>query len=262
MSASELSRQVLARAGVALARATPPLDVKATLQALWPVKTNCELLRIGSPHDGGYILLDDLEGVSDLFSPGVQDNWEFETDFVARTGAQAHLLDCNGAPDGSPFEVRKAFLGGFTDESQLGINEWIDTCSPDSRADWFLQMDIEGSEFEVISGIEQRHLNQFRGITIEMHRLDLLADAGWHRFVFQPFLRKLLFSFVPVHLHANNAAPPISLHGFQIPRLLEITFWRKDRIDQGGRVPRLPIPLDARNSRDQEDLEIAWGAMF
>lgn len=262
MNAIGLPRQVLARAGMAVVRATPLAGLKATLEALWPVTTNHGLLRIGSPHDGGYILLDDLEGVSDLFSPGVQDNWQFETDFVARTGAQAHLLDCNGAPDGSPFEVRKAFLGGFTDESQLGVNDWIESCSPDSRADWFLQMDIEGSEFEVISGIEQQLLNQFRGITIELHRLDLLADAGWHQFVFEPFLRKLLVSFIPVHIHPNNVAPPISMYGFQIPRLLEATFWRKDRIDALGPVSRLPITLDARNAQDLAGIPIEWNSRF
>lgn len=251
-------RSVLARAGIGIVRATPERDIARTLNGLWPVQTNVDLIRIGSPHDGGYVLLDDLDGISDLFSPGVQDNWRFEEELVALTGARPHLLDCNGAPEGIPFEVRKAFLGGFTDKGQLGVNEWIQSCAPSPQSEWILQMDIEGSEFEVIAGLDHDLLSRFRGVIIELHRLDLLSDAGWHQFVFLPFLRKMLDKFVPVHLHANNAAPPLNIYGFQIPRLLEITFWRRDRVETFKGKPTLPIQLDAKNMPDKPDIDLNW----
>ncbi len=46
--------------------------------AIRPVDTEHELIRVGSPADGGYLIPNDLEGVKWLFSPGVSDNWSFE----------------------------------------------------------------------------------------------------------------------------------------------------------------------------------------
>ena len=251
-------RGVLARAGIGIVRATPERDIARTLNALWPVQTNLNLIRIGSPHDGGYILLDDLVGISDLFSPGVQNNWCFEEELVELTGARPHLLDCNGAPEGTPFEVRTAFLGGFSDEDQLGVNDWIHSCSPDERSDWLLQMDIEGSEYEVIAGIQSDLLKRFRGIIVEIHRLDLLVDANWFGFTLQPFMRKLLRDFVPVHIHANNSAGPVYAYGYQIPRLLEVSLWRRDRCIPGPAVDSLPHWLDAPNVPGKRDVRLSW----
>ena len=245
-----------------LVRATPERDIARTLNALWPVQTNLNLIRIGSPHDGGYVLADDLVGISDLFSPGVQDNWRFEEELVALTEARPHLLDCNGAPKGIPFEVRKAFLGGFTDKEQLGVNEWIQSCTPSYRSDWILQMDIEGSEYEVISGIHSELLKRFRGILLEIHRLDLLLDTNWFVFTLQPFMRKLLRDFVPIHIHANNSARPVYAYGYEIPRLLEVSLWRRDRCVPGTSVDSLPNGLDAPNVPRKKDIRLSWTKGF
>jgi len=204
------------------------------------------------------LIPDDLEGITHLFSPGVFDSWTFEGDLVAATGASAHLVECNEPPPGCPFPVERALLGGFTDGHRLGIDHWIESHAAVGEGDWILQMDIEGGEYEVINGMSQHHLAQFRIMVIEVHRLELLADAAWHDFVFRPFLEKLLTELVPIHLHANNAAGMVNIHGTGVPKLLEITLLRRDRLPVTTTPARLPHHLDTPNLPGVPDLRLRW----
>ena len=55
-------------------------QVRALLHAMRPVATDRQLIRIGSPADGGYLIPDDLEGIRFCFSPGVAHSSAFELD--------------------------------------------------------------------------------------------------------------------------------------------------------------------------------------
>jgi hypothetical protein len=69
----------------------------------------------------------------------------------------------------------------------------------------------------------------------------------------RPLLAKLDRQFICVHAHPNNAlgfTKPPAL-GFDVPRLLEVTFLRRDRFqNRSGDRPAavsLPHPLDSTN---------------
>ena len=53
--------------GVYVENATPAQRLEQLAQALRPVQTRYPLIRIGSTHDGGYLVPDDLGGISACF---------------------------------------------------------------------------------------------------------------------------------------------------------------------------------------------------
>ena len=63
-------------------------QVQEFLRHLHPIEFN--LIRVGSEHDGGYLVPDDLESISSCFSPGVSTNADFETE-LARKGIPSFL---------------------------------------------------------------------------------------------------------------------------------------------------------------------------
>ena len=60
--------------GIHLDQMTPSEKLNNLAKALRPVITQHPLIRIGSEFDGGYLVPDDLDGVSACFSPGVNDS--------------------------------------------------------------------------------------------------------------------------------------------------------------------------------------------
>ena len=104
-------------------------------------------------------------------------------------------------------------------------------------------MDIEGSEYEVIYNIPKSILNRFRIIIIEFHNLDLL----WNRHFFYKFKNvflKLLENHYIVHNHPNNCCPTLKKDDIEIPPVLEMTFYRKDRANVIGYANEFPHQLD------------------
>ena len=102
-----------------------------------------------------------------------------------------------------------------------------------------LQMDIEGSEYEVIFNTPDRLLNQFRIMAIEFHYLDRLFDP----FVFSIFsscFEKILNYFHVAHIHPNNCDSSVKRGEIEVPRFLEFTFINKRRVSSTR--PQLVFP--------------------
>lgn len=119
-------------------------------------------------------------------------------------------------------------------------------------------MDIEGAEYGVTAGMSQKYLSGFRGLITEMHNFHAIVDWNWMTFTLKPFLRKLLTEFVPVHVHPNNAVQPITAYGTVIPRMLEVTWWRRDRITDFSPVDSIRSGLDMANILAFSDIELNW----
>lgn len=241
-------RKVLNSRGLNIVRMPNESEVRTLLNALRPLDVGIPLIRLGKENDGGYLVPDDLHGITDVFSPGVALTWSFEEEIQKVTGSRIHLIESGEVPHACPYEVTQGFLGGFTSNNRIGINEWITNCVPAIDGDFLLQMDIEGGEYEVIQGISHNLLDRFRVIIIEFHSLQLVADVNWFRGVFEPSIARLLGDFIPVHAHANNASSPQSVPGAYLPETLEMTFLRKDRAPRNAwTYAQLPHDLDEPN---------------
>jgi len=236
---------------------TAPADLRTLLEALYPMATDKALVRVGPDRDGGYLVPDDLEGLAALYSPGVSLESGFEKACAAR-GLDVFLAD--GSVDGPAlsdprFHFRKAFLGPLPADGVMTLGDWLDATSPRSGADLLLQMDIEGDEYGVLLTTPDDVLQRFRIMVIEFHSLHLLFTRQFY-LIAAPVFRRLLATHLCVHLHPNTHCGFVDRAGLRVPRMMEFTFLRRDRVERATYATRFPHPLDRRNT-DRTDFELS-----
>ncbi len=226
-----------------------------------PIHTEHQLIRLGSSHDGGYLVPDDLEGISACFSPGVCKKSEFEDDLASRN-IRSFLADYSvDAPpiDNPLFKFEKKFLGCSNDDIFMTLESWVNKEMPNDPSDFLLQMDIEGSEYDVLIESSNELLRKFRIIIVEFHDMQNLLDRFGIK-VINACFSKLLRDFEIVHIHPNNNHEPAKLYGYEIPPALEITFLRKDRIKKRNPAKQFPHLLDKKCIDHKKDyaLPACW----
>lgn len=223
-------------------------ELRRLLKSLAPVKTAKPLIRLGPDSDGGYLVPDDLEGITTCFSPGVSMVSGFELE-CANRGMDVFMADASvEAPaDSHPrFRFLKNYVGAYTHDEFITMEEWIESVHPDQTGDWILQIDIEGAEYEVLLNIPERYLRKARIIVIEFHALDYLFDHEFFKLANCVF-GKLLQHHSCVHIHPNNSNPVMISGDIAIPKMLEFTFYRNDRGISKDRADQFPHPLDVHS---------------
>ena len=214
-----------------------------------------EFIRIGSDHDGGYLVPDYLEGIKYCYSPGVSNNSDFE-DQLTKYGIECYLADysVNGPAKENPlFRFTKKYLGNKNDAKTIRLETWIKENKSDDNM--LLQMDIEGSEYQVILDTPTNILRKFQILIIEFHGFDKIAHlhdfdklAHMHSFdLICTSFYKLLRDFKVVHVHANNCCKSVRVVGIDIPPVMEFTFIRNDSFIKSDKKISLPHRLDKKN---------------
>lgn len=227
---------------------TEPEQIKSLLRKLSPRTTDKPLIRLGPNDDGGYLVLDDLAGITTCFSPGVSTVSGFELECASRA-MDVFLADASveAPPDSHPkFKFIKNFIGAINQDPFITMERWVSIAQPDHSGDWMLQIDIEGSEYEVFLNMPTSILDKFRVIVVEFHFLDYLFDSPFFMLASRVFER-LLTNHTCVHIHPNNADNVISSGDLKIPKTMEFTFHRNDRIKMGPSATQFPHPLDFDN---------------
>jgi len=218
------------------------------LKKVRPVSTQFQLIRIGGPGDGGYLLPDDLTEIRTCFSPGVSDTANFELE-LANLGIDCFLADYSveKAPISHPrFDFEKKFIGPSKSQIFVTLEDWT-LAKGLQGADSILQMDIEGAEYASILATPQEVIKNFRMIVIEFHALDDLLDPKVFPFISATF-DKLLQDFAVLHIHPNNASDSLHYKGINVWPTMEFTFLRKDRIMASTSRSDFPHELDADNA--------------
>lgn len=226
--------------------ATPVDTVAATvlIRKLRPVTTRFPLVRIGGDRDGAYLVPDDLDGITALFSPGVEDRATFEQYFADR-GVPCYLADASvtRAPVEHPlFHFEPRFLGISNQDNLTTLDSWIERHAP-GDGDLILQMDIENAEWSVLANVSDATLQRFRIIVIELHEVHRILDSALHRDI----LSRILQTHHVVHAHPNNALRLVNARGLEVPPLVELTLLRKDRATPTGYASAFPHELDIIN---------------
>ena len=235
---------------------------------------NCpDLVRIGSVHDGGYLVsAADIEHSEILVGMGINDDWNFEKDFVARRGCPVIAYDASVGLEhfwrkfvralSRVHKVRRTvqdyrryvdFKNFFRGDRQhiekfVGLDiggmfvGFSDVAARVNGRTAYLKIDIEGYEYRILEDLLAFE-PQISGCVIEFHDCDLHLDK------IQDFVERS--SLKLVHVHANN-------HGWVneagIPLVLELTF---SKFGECVDAPvRLPHPLDRINKRAAEDIEL------
>lgn len=237
----------LVRQGLTITPLVRRSRFESFLRKVRPWDIGHPLLRIGGECDGGYLVPDDLEGISACFSPGVSTVADFESDLAAR-GIDCFMADrsVDGPPTPNPrFHFEKMFLGPVDDEAYMTLERWVRRCAP-TGTDMILQMDIEGAEYGVIVDTSVETFRRFRILVVEFHGLtELLTRQGFE--LIDLCFTKLLKDFAVVHIHPNNCGHAATLGRFTVPDVMEFTFLRRDRIARAVPAVAFPHPLDRAN---------------
>ena len=212
-------------------------------------------LRLGSPHDGGYVVLDDLAGLTAAIGCGVGYDVTFEEQLAAR-GIPVHLFDHTvaGLPRPHPllhFLRRPVAVANSGLPLALDLAGIVQLCGlqPDSA---LLKIDIEGDEWGLFAEAGRAALRPYRQIVCEFHWLERLQSPAFFATA-REAVANLMRDFAVVHAHANNYAPLVAVEGLQVPSVLELTLASRHCYRLGATAEEFPTPLDAPNNPGQPD---------
>jgi hypothetical protein len=247
----------LSNHGIILSDRIPIERVKSFYAMFIPINNGHELIRIGGKGDGGYLLPNDLQDIEACYSPGSGDSWKFEKVLSEDFGIISHVIDGTiDQPKG--FTANQTFqkvnLGAVSGQGEISLRDWIELHNSESN-NLLLQMDIEGSEYVCVNSLENEILGRFRIIALELH--DLMFCLASEAFIRQTeaMMEKLTKSHHLIHSHANNGGGTFSLYGREFPKVIELTFHRKDRYQRSNQKI-LPDRLDSRNIESRPEFPI------
>jgi hypothetical protein len=222
---------------------------RALFKEIQPIRlANCELKRFGEPHDGGYLMCDNLLGaVRAGYSYGISGYDGWGCDISRKLGIGVHQYDCFNL-------TRPVCEGGLTNFHGECIaahpkdedGRRFDTLgnqiarNHDFGARLVVKMDVEGAEWDSFIHAPDDVLRRIDQLQVEFHGFDQVRYIN--------AVRRLKQFFHVAHLHWNNYAcvddkPPFPAWAY------EILFVNK-RIAQPapGAHLQLPHALDAPNN--------------
>ena len=243
--------------GYNLADVTSDAAVRDLIGRLKPLHCGKELIRIGGASDGGYLIPNDLEGVEYCFSPGVGATSDFES-HLATLNIKSFLADhsVDAPPVARPeFTFDRKFLAATDSETSFTLKSWRDKYLAPGKHDLLLEMDIEGSEYEVIVSTPSDMLADFRIMVIEFHSLDKMFDPFAYG-VMKTCFEKILRHFDVVHIHPNNCCGRVKRRDIVVPRIMEFTFYNKNRVTETRYRNDFPHVLDRDNTARKKPLNL------
>jgi hypothetical protein len=228
---SSFIKQTIASTGFTVSKLTNKELVLDLIKSLQPFGTDKKLIRLGKQGDGGYLVPDDLEGIAACFSPGIGESSAFELDCV-NYGMDVFLADksVDGPKESNDkFHFIKKFIGPLNNEDFITMDRWVNDSLKEQDSDLMLEMDIEGHEYLSIVSMSDHLISRFRILVIEFHFLDKLWNPEFFKVASAAF-GKILQNHTCVHIHPNNCCGVEKLSGIEIPRAMEFTFIRNDRV--------------------------------
>jgi hypothetical protein len=248
--------------------------LEARLPAFFAFKTAKDLVRIGKPYDGGYLVSrSDIDASDLLISLGINDDWSFERDFSKIKDIEVNAYDASINQNYFFKQFVKSLIR--IDKPQL-IFHWLNVllsyriffskrnkrhfekfvgldskekiyCTLSSILSYvtqeniFFKIDIEGSEYRLLDTLI---LNQNRicGLVLELHDCDLHMNA------IEKFIKN--FDLRLAHIHVNSGS---NIRSDGLPLVIELTFSRYSlRLDKA----LLPHPFDMSNSKFAYDIKL------
>jgi hypothetical protein len=210
---------------------------------LIPYNLGYNKIRIGPPSDGGYVLYKEPTDTSNtVYSLGVGGIWGADLQF-AEMNKKVFMYDVNDFH----YSHRNMIFKKIFVTSEIMDDELKNV----TDNNLLLCMDIEGSEFELITNMKTENLTKFSQISFEIHfvwsrKNDLLF----------PMLERLNEHFDLFHIHSNNYGHILN----NMPDVFELSYLRKDLSKQKNKESLIyPIRgLDYPNNPTRLDHLLDW----
>lgn len=185
-----------------------------------------KLVRIGSQNDGGYVLVEkDYSGLF-LLSGGISNDNNFEIEF-AELGGFGHQVDYSIEEPPRKHKNLTFSPRRIVGEKNLDFDVTLDDLCQEFISEEVLQkkttilkLDIEGSEWEILNSA--KNLGSFDQVLLELHYLNKLADPKVHLKSIEG-LSRLLDLYFPIFISGNNCCGVVTIGGFTIPRVMELS---------------------------------------
>jgi hypothetical protein len=222
---------------------------------------SCDLIRIGSPGDGGYLMPNILNEVSYCFSPGVDNIADFEKELSEKYNIKSFMADASvkGPPfQNKNFEFIPKFLGTVENNKTTTLSNWIKKTIGDDKGNKILQMDIEGGEYDVLLYEGPDTLAKFQVMIIEFHDVHKIFHRDFFK-IFSNIFDKIYSNFTICHVHPNNCCGKLVIDNFSIPAVLEMTFIRNDLVTKYKSSNKIVLPhnLDSQNVLKNIDIPLS-----
>lgn len=230
--------------------------VREVMRLLRPVRAaDRRKIRVGRDGDGGYVQLDDFEGLDTAFSFGINDEVSWDVD-VANRGLTVYQFDHTveaPLPDDPRFVFARHMIAPDRGPGQDTLADLIEAHDRrGQRPNMILKMDIECGEWGAIHATEAAALGRFSQIVCELHAFQNLWDEGWRKGVASA-LAKLGEHYAVVHVHGNVCGGISCVGGVVVPNVIEVTFanralYRFEETDE-----EFPTPLDISCDPNEAD---------
>jgi Methyltransferase FkbM domain len=211
-------------------------------------------IRLGRDGDGGYVMLDKLDGISSVLSFGIENEISWDLD-MARRGCSIFMFDhtVDGPPEDNPhFHFYKKMIGPNEGPETVSIESALrDHGAPERRN--VLKIDIEGAEWSALDATPTATLDRFSQIICEFHNFSHCSDAAWYARALR-VMEKLNTHFIVVHVHGNNYSPYAIISNVPFPEVLEVTLVNRNNIKGSFSHEFLPSALDYPNNSSLPDL--------
>jgi len=208
-------------------------------------------IRVGGPHDGGYVMLDDFCGIAGAYSLGIGPDvgWDLA---IAQRGVPVWQYDptVTGPPVNHSLFTFQPWRIEMNDDpatQTVSLASLIDQ-NRHGGADLILKIDIEGTEWDVLAGIDPDRLKVFRQIVVEFHSLNRVVEPDW-RDLATTALAHLTQHHQVVHVHGNNLSAILVAGNLRMTESLEVTLVRRDAYRLVATEETFPGPCDRANSR-------------
>jgi len=211
-------------------------------------------IRIGRPNDGGYVQLEDFDGISAAFSFGVGKDASWDV-AIAERGIPTFQFDHTIEASPETHAKLRFFpqkIVGTPEEDGVTIGALLDFYGGDGDATNLLKIDIEGEEWPVFANADPRHLRRFSQIVCEFHNFHLAGNTGWYQAA-KWAMENLATDFEVIHVHANNNSNYVLVGNVPFPQTLEVTFANRSRYQFTECSETFPTPLDQANKSDVAD---------
>ena len=247
-------KNILHRYNLRTYRAVNEDKILKLISNLKPHNLGHKLIRVGGNTDGSYLIPDLLSEINFCFSPGVGKISEFELELKSK-GIKSFLADysVDGPGADNLFNFQKKYIKSYESDNSITFDKWIESSVKEEEKNFLVQMDIEGSEYEVINSASEKNLKRIKILIIELHHLEFLSNEIFFE-NFQSTLKKIANYFEICHIHPNNCCGISKVKNVIFPNVLEITFLNKDFVKTKDKVNKLPHELDIKNVANKEDI--------
>lgn len=238
-------------------RAPVPAGTPAIRQALFaelqPVTVaNCELIRLGEQHDGGYLMCGNLLSAGAAYSYGINGYDKWGCDVSLKLRAPVHQYDCFNL-DRPPCAGGNTIFHGqcigdpASKDDQGRVFDTLAsqmTANGDGGRRVIVKMDVEGAEWDTFLKAPAEVFRRIDQMAVEFHGVDQekYVDA----------IRRLKTYFHVAHVHFNNYSCQSGLEPFPA-WAYEVLFVNRQLAEAGTPQPIALHALDAPNTRQRPD---------